>query len=492
MSDLNLGESKTGIKDSPEKDLKTNENHDASKANQKAKHTRIKKSLKKYIFSTLIGLVVFISALFISASVFIVMNGRKNVANNEQAEALHPRDIKVETDVMAATGEVPIVPIPTEEPVKAGIIPTIIQAPRKTNALVLGCDQSGFLSDVMVFITFDSKTKKIDVISLPRDTYITITQEQVEELRRGGSHFVPSSGVMKLNELHSYAGKKNGMKYSKAEVEELLGVKIDYTAEVDLKAFRKIIDLVGGIEVDVPGNGMYYRDPEQNLSISIPAGRQLLDGNDAEGFMRFRHGYDRGDLDRIDNQKRFMKEFFSQVVQKEVIANNIMSLINIFLENVKTDFGITDIPQYLTSLNGISADKVSFYTLPGEMVKLTGWYYKQDVAASNRLIANTALLYDEESAPVTSATTIRFYNGSYSTTTSMDMITRLRDAGFAVTDVGDYVGTKKAYTRIYARDEETALRISKMFTNTRIDTESVELLDGCDALVVVGIDEAGE
>jgi len=476
---------------------------DPAKQNKpdKAKRARLRKRVIKYLLTTLIGLVVFVTALFVTAAVFIVVNGRKTV--NQQAAAL-PRDITqvVPDEVQAATNDnsvspsnspAPTVTITQEPKAAGGFLQNIIQAPRKTNALIMGTDQSGGLTDYIVFVSFDSVTKNIDVISIPRDTYITITPEQVRAIRDNGSHFVPDSGVMKLTELHSYAGSL-GDEYSKNEVEQLLGVNIDYVANVNLKAFRNIIDLVGGIYVNVPSGGMYYSDPVQNLTISIPGGRQLLGGSDAEGFMRYRHDLTRGDLDRIDNQKEFMKEFFTQVVQKDILANNFIGLMQIFLDNVKTNFNLTDVPQYLTSLSGITTDNVSFYTMPGDAsYQGAVWYYIQDVAGTDKLIAQTALNFDVNPAPVNiGAVRVQFFNGSYSTKAAPDMVARLEENGYDVTDAGDYVGAKKTSTRVYARDEATGDALAQLFVKATVDTSGDNIPGGYDAVVVAGTGEAAE
>ncbi|MDR1209093.1 MAG: LCP family protein [Clostridiales bacterium] len=459
---------------------------------------RSRRRAVKFLITAAISVVVFISVVFVSLAAFIVVNGKKNVS--QQADR-GPIDITVD--------QLPVVNGATRDPDAAdsddggdwlgSLIPNLIEAPRKTNVLIMGTDQGGFLSDVVVFVTFDSATKKIDFISIPRDTKVYITDEQYETLRGNGSQ-IHTTGPIKINELHSYAGVKYGIPYTKAKVEELLGVSVDYTVQVDIKGFRAIVDAVGGIYVDVPSPGLYYNDADQGLNIALPAGRQLLTGRDAEGLVRYRQpdkgkptpaGYERGDVARVDMQKRFMKEFFSQVIQPEILAGNIPAILDVMYKYVKTDFNLTDVPQYMTSLDGISADNVSFYTMPGESVYQIAWYYIQDVRATDALVARTALNYvvSEED---TSAPKVRVYNGSYTPVKGIEVCESLESIGYAAEDMGDWTGARKRQTIVYASDEYVGSAIAKLFVNAKVDTASDEVPDGYEALVIVGTSESDE
>ena len=152
---------------------------------------------------------------------------------------------------------------------KGNFIAGMLLPPKKTKFLVLGLDQSECLSDSILVGCFDRDLKKINIISIPRDTYIKMSQETIKELRKLGKH-PPSSGIMKINAVHSYAGKENGAIYAKKQIEELLNIKLDYYVAVNIKAFRKIVDAVGGIYMEIPKGGLYYNDPYQNLSIRVP------------------------------------------------------------------------------------------------------------------------------------------------------------------------------------------------------------------------------
>ena len=367
--------------------------------------------------------------------------------------------------------------------------------PRKTNVLLLGLDQSGLLSDVVVVASFDSKTKAIDLISIPRDTYVTLSKSQVQELWSAGRKSTPSHGSMKMTDLHSYAGAELGHTYSQMMAEKLLGIEIDYYVEIKLDAFRQIVDLVDGIYMDIPSGGLHYSDPEQNLYINVPGGYQLLDGKMAEGVVRYRATYSMGDLERIDMQKRFMKEFFAQAVNADTLLKNPTNMVRILLQYVKTDFGLGDLPQYLTSLNDLSADNMSFYTMPGyPEYQGNGWYYIQDEEATERLMRETLLNYDEAppatEPPVAILARLHLYNGSFQTSILGEKADMLTEGGYQVVSGGDFVGPKTNKTRILIPDDnvEVFKELKSMFASAEIVPNS-EVGDGYDAIVILGKNE---
>ncbi|MCL2461709.1 MAG: LCP family protein [Defluviitaleaceae bacterium] len=243
-------------------------------------------------------------------------------------------------------------PSPTEKPVN------------KTTFLIAGEDNVATLTDVMLVVCLNRDTGEINVLSMPRDTRVTLSDGIMTTMRSLGLH-PPSSGVCKLNAVRSYGGAKYGMQLLEQEIYEIIGVKIDYYAEVKLSAFRSIVDTLGGVDVTIPKGGLYYSDPEQNLLIAIPGGPQHLDGNMAEGLVRYRATYPGGDIDRIKVQQEFMKQLFSQVLQKNNLLKNAPSLLKTIIEDVKTNFGITEIPGMIPVISRFNADGISFYTLPG-------------------------------------------------------------------------------------------------------------------------------
>lgn len=252
--------------------------------------------------------------------------------------------------------------------------------PSKTVFAIYGVDKGEALADVIIVASFDRVKNTINTISIPRDTYVEMSEENRKELREKGKK-IPSGG-MKINAVHSLSGEY-GNEYLSRQIEELLDIHIDYYFEINLNAFIEIVDAIDGVEVDVP-TSMYYRDPTQNLYINIKKGKQTLDGKTAQGFVRFRQ-YKTGDIQRIEMQKLFLKALLSKITNSETLISNLPELISIFIENTNTNMTIKDALDYAPFIRGITSDKITMGTLPGDGHTPYRLYDAQTRSLVNRL-----------------------------------------------------------------------------------------------------------
>ena len=259
----------------------------------------------------------------------------------------------------------------------------IFTPPIRTNILITGVDEAESLTDVLMVASYISTTGEINLLSIPRDTYVSYTGEDLTALRsinRGA----PSH--MKANSIYAYT-KKSGIDYVKTTIEDMLGIKIDYYVKVDLDAFVSIVDAVGGIYFDVPKGGLRYSDPTQDLYINLKEGRQLLNGKDAEGLVRFRKGYARQDLQRVEVQQQFIKEFITQVLDIDTLMGNLGEITLNLIKYVETDFSVSDLPKYLNSIPNINTNKMKTATLPGTPQMIDGLsYYVLDSNAKKEIV----------------------------------------------------------------------------------------------------------
>lgn len=252
------------------------------------------------------------------------------------------------------------------------------------NIALFGTDEDGFRTDVNMIASFHVKTKELHLISVPRDTRVTMTDDMISYLEKNGKYVPDKTGVYgqcKLTEVHAYAGEGNRCAFSVAMLEDLLGIDIDYYIKVDLEAFREIVDAVGGVEFDVEER-LYYSDPVQGLYIDLYPGPQVLNGEQAEMLVRYRSGYAQGDLKRIEVQQAFMKAFIEQVCTSSTILNNLDSLIRIGLEKTETNMPISTALQYAKYATEINPAAVTTDTVPGE----GGSYFDIDEEATKELI----------------------------------------------------------------------------------------------------------
>jgi LCP family protein required for cell wall assembly len=259
---------------------------------------------------------------------------------------------------------------------KATATPTIIQETKpiedqkkkKYNILLLGEDDAAGLTDVLMIVSCDTESREINILQIPRDTYAEYT----------------SASYRKMNAARDVLGGGEGV----AEfLEGSLMISIDYHVTVDLEAVSTVVDALGGVEVDVPMD-MIYKDPYQDLYIEIKKGRQLLDGEKAKQFIRYRSGYIRGDIDRLDAQKIFL----SAILKKTFEQSNIFSVIEIIggvLSRVESNISYNDCFNLIKALGVPDMKKVSFVTLPGGDIQgISGaWYYIMNRDSAYRVIS---------------------------------------------------------------------------------------------------------
>lgn len=220
-------------------------------------------------------------------------------------------------------------------------LPTILKR-EPVNILILGVDQrrnEPSRADTILVAFVDPRVPQVNLLSIPRDTYTN----------------VPGVGMTKINHAHAYGGPELTMEV----VEALLGVPVNRYVEVNFEGFARIIDILGGIELEVDRR-MYY-PPE---GIDLKPGRQVLNGENALAFVRFR-GYPEGDIGRIEHQQQFLLALADQILQ----ARNLLRLPELVTEvrkNVRTNMELTEMVSLAQSLKDMPAGSLLTRTLPGE------------------------------------------------------------------------------------------------------------------------------
>lgn len=243
--------------------------------------------------------------------------------------------------------------------------------------LLTGVDDAGGGSDTNLLVRFDAGNRRVDLVSLPRDTLL---------------HTERASN--KLN----FAYASGGMERLRADVENLLGVPVDFAVTVKLDGFVTLIDRIGGVDFDVPRD-MDYDDPAQNLHIHLRKGAQHLDGQGAMEVARWRRnndgtGYPDADVGRIATQQSLLRA----VIERATSLRNAPALARTFSESVATDLSLGNLVWLAGEALSIGAEGVSFHTLPGDGA---GYYrresvYVLDPDATLALVNEALNPYDEE------------------------------------------------------------------------------------------------
>lgn len=318
---------------------------------------------------------IFVKSMLISLSVagtlililFIVANA---VLNNMQVKPAEPQ--------VAST---------TVEPKQSDVIPDPDGDICK-NILVFGVDKGEARTDTIMLVHFNSETSQVAVVSVPRDTKVTWTDEQIELAEQLDRPYQYSG---KITDMSSLGGIDNLRYFTIASIEQMLNISVDNYVIVNTTMLRDVIDNIGGVEFDVPRR-MEYRDNYQDLTINLEPGLQLLNGAQAEGVLRWRHNndyseqYGEGDLGRIETQQAFLKVFAKKVLDIHSLSH-LTGLISAAYKNITTDISFKEAVSYLPYLNSISADSIIFQTLPGEPVREERAYFIVDEEAAKSYVS---------------------------------------------------------------------------------------------------------
>lgn len=248
-----------------------------------------------------------------------------NVSNNKKSS--------LSEDVKSIIS--PIIPIGEKSTLRG-------QETGRINILLLGAagehKPGGNLTDTVMIMSIDIKSKKIALLSLPRDFYVNIPQ---------------SNNFTKINALYKISlDNKLGADLVKQAVEKITNLNINYYATVDFDAFQKIVDNIGGINIISERDIYDARYPGPNYSyqtFELSKGAHLLDGKTALQYVRERHDDPEGDFGRAKRQQQVIQsvknKFFSmQTLFNAIALNNVLNTLG---DNIKTDMTFTDIDQFV-------------------------------------------------------------------------------------------------------------------------------------------------
>ena len=173
-----------------------------------------------------------------------------------------------------------------------------------------------------------------------------------------------------------------------ARLKDLLGFPVDGYVLVDLEAFQKTVDLVGGVEFDVPMD-MNYEDPSQNLYIHLQKGLQTLDGEQAMGLVRFRKGYATQDIQRTQTQQQFLKALAKQCLSVSSLTK-LREFADIFSQYVTTNLTTGNMVWFGKELLSCDFDNMKTYTAEGEGAMINGASYYPLYAGKLLSVVNEA------------------------------------------------------------------------------------------------------
>ncbi|WP_053956382.1 M56 family metallopeptidase/LCP family protein [Inediibacterium massiliense] len=224
----------------------------------------------------------------------------------------------------------------------------------QTNILLIGVDGGEQMrADTLMLLSLNKTNNNLAVLSIPRDTLITSDKQD--------------------NKISTLMTDGDAQKITDA-VTNNLEIPVNYYVRIDYEGFRNIIDILGGVEFNVPVD-MLYDDPAQNLHISLEKGLQILDGEKAEQLVRYRAGYPKGDITRVRMQQNFITKLIKQKFDTKYLTE-ISGLSNELSKNVVTNYPSVKIAEDLKALNKININDIETFILPGttELRQTTSYF----------------------------------------------------------------------------------------------------------------------
>lgn len=233
--------------------------------------------------------------------------------------------------------------------------------------LILGLDK-GTNTDTIMVASYDGVNKEGNVISIPRDSLVNV-KRKVKKINAAYPAGILTGGV----------GIEGGINQLKREIKTIIGFVPDFYVGIDLDGFEKIVDAVGGIEIDVPIY-MQYDDPTQNLHTDIKKGNQVLNGENALKFARYRKGNNSkntiSDYQRMENQQTVIKAILSKLLKPSNILK-IPEFIQIFNDNIYSDIKAENMLWFANQLNNIrGTEALSTHTMPTTGTSGLPMYYE--------------------------------------------------------------------------------------------------------------------
>jgi len=244
----------------------------------------------------------------------------------------------------------------------------------RVSILLIGADQRPeqikYSTDSLILTSVDTKTQQISLLSIPRDTRVALS----------------GHGYHKINEIAALTDMPTLQK----NVEQLTGVTLAGYVQTNFAGFKKIIDTLGGITVDVEKDMYYETGDLEDGYINLHKGVQRLDGSQALQYARFRHDA-LADISRTARQQVVLKAVAREMFRLSTLPK-LPFLIPQLMEAVNTNLSARDIFALAKVVVGFDSANVISQTLPGAFLDIDGVsYWKVDPIEAKEVVKNLFL-----------------------------------------------------------------------------------------------------
>lgn len=209
-------------------------------------------------------------------------------------------------------------------------------------------------TDTIMIVQVSGDRENVNVMSIPRDSWVTIPANEVQ-----------GEGQAKINAAYSWGGPTLLIQ----TVELNTGIHIDHFAVANFESFQQLTDELGGVEITLtqPLDLTGKQDPENSSSVLEP-GTHVLTGEQALIYARERYTLPNGDFDRIKRQQNWMRAILTAAISRDTLTNPtaLAGLISTVKDTVATDegFSASVMTDLATSMSGVRSRDVAFFQAP--------------------------------------------------------------------------------------------------------------------------------
>ena len=234
-----------------------------------------------------------------------------------------------------------------------------VEENERVNIMLMGVDERKEdvgRSDTLMVASIDSKEDTVSLLSIPRDTRVQIKRH----------------GYDKINAAYAYGGEK----LSQSTLESFLGIDINHYVIVSTDSFAKMIDAIGGVDIDVEQR-MFYEDPWDDnggLVIDLKPGMQHMNGDTAITYVRYRD--EEGDAGRVRRQQKFMRACLDKLSSPTIVMK-LPEIIKEARNAVRTDLSVTQMIELAQTLKAADEGSEGLKTgiVPGRWTYINGVSY---------------------------------------------------------------------------------------------------------------------
>jgi len=347
----------------------------------------------------------------------------------------------------------------------------------------------GELTDSMMIVSIDPINNKVALLSIPRDLWVK--PQGLWPMKINAVYSSAKYKALDLNPKDKTGAEAAGIAKTQSVVEQYMGVHMHYYSMIEFSAFEEAVNTIGGIDVTLKEP---FRDTSMlvgNKYFTLPAGTSHLDGGHALAYARSRHGSNRGDFDRGEQQQQVLVGIKNKVLSLGTYSNpiKVTELLSTFGSRVQTNLSINNMMRIYGITKQLGPNDITHADLAQEPnpVVTTGAVSGQSVvlpkAGVDNYTAVRAFVRNKlkDGFIVKENPSIIVLNGTNSAGAAQKRADELKGYGYNVVKVGD-APNKNATANVLIDQSKGAKKYTKRYLEQRFGVLAVGSADGIDSV----------